>query len=51
MRITASICGVVATPIKLSTDTEMTGPAITRRRGRQRSASLPNPICATDAAS
>ena len=29
----ASITGVVATPMKLSTDTEMIGPAMTRSRG------------------
>ena len=50
-RITPSISGVVASPTKLSTTTASSGPVITNRRGRQRSASAPKPSCDTEFAS
>src|SRR4051812_24061503 len=50
IRTAASSGTVGATPTRLSTDTATTGPAMTSSRGRQRSATCPNPTCATDAA-
>ena len=50
MRMIASIAGLDARPVRLSTETEITGPTMTSSRGRQRSARRPKPICATDAA-
>ena len=49
-RISASMGFEDARPMRLSTATARTGPAITRTRGRHESASRPNPTCDTDAA-
>jgi hypothetical protein len=49
MRMRASVSRDVAMPMRLSTTTDTTGPTRINTPGRQRSATCPNPTCATEA--